>query len=403
MNFSRRIDFSASVNALEQDKAALIRHGTPLIDLSQSNPTKTGFEHSPEELALAFASAENRFYRPDPKGLAAARQAIASRFPEGAKDIGAERILLCASTSEAYSYLFKLLCDPGDAILVPRPGYPLFEQLAALESIRALGYRLEYSHPSGWNIDIESIEKILASPDGAAVRALVLINPNNPTGSYVHKKELGLLIDICRRRSIPLISDEVFYTYALEPREGRLSLLGNRDILCFVLDGLSKRLCLPQVKLGWITVCGPDAEAQKAMAALELISDSFLSAGTPVMNGLDVLLAGEGQIGAAMRKRMAEVLAVYREVLCYEGSPHRILACEGGWTALVQSPRFDSEEELARGLLRGEGVYVHPGYFFDMEKEAYFAFSLIVKPQLARQASLKYRSYFDTLSKRVLR
>ncbi len=165
--------------------------------------------------------------------------------------------------------------------------------------------------------------------------------------------------------------------------------------MTFTLDGLSKRLCLPQMKLGWIYVSGPADEAARAVAALELISDTFLSAGAPVMNAVGGLLARKDEIRGAMRSRMAEVMGIYREIIGFQGSPHRILACEGGWTALVQSPRFAGEEELARGLLREEGIYVHPGFFFDMEREAYFAFSLILRPEDARSAAVKYRAFFD--------
>jgi aspartate/methionine/tyrosine aminotransferase len=311
------------------------------------------------------------------------------------RPIDENRLILCASTSEAYSYLFKLLCDPGDAVLVPRPGYPLFEQLASLESVKALGYRLEYSHPSGWSIDIQSIRSAFEGPDGKRIKALVLINPNNPTGSYLREEELGPVVELCREYSLALIADEVFYGFDLEPRKGRVSLLGNDKMLTFTLDGLSKRLCLPQMKLGWIYISGPEAEAAHAAAALELISDTFLSAGAPVMNAVGGLLAREDEIRGAMRSRMAEVMGIYREIIGFQGSPHRILACEGGWTALVQSPRFAGEEELARGLLREEGIYVHPGFFFDMENEAYFAFSLILRPEDARSAAVKYRAFFD--------
>lgn len=390
--------------------------GRAVFDLSQSNPTKTGLEHSSEVLSIALTAKENSLYSPDPKGLETARSAIASHLQRSGKQVDPDRLLLCASTSEAYSYLFKLLCDPGDAILVPKPGYPLFDHLASLESVRVLGYRLEYDHPAGWSIDLSSMERILDDPEGTRIKAVVLINPNNPTGSYIKASELEEIRALCRKHSLAIIADEVFYGYELEAREGRVSLLAEgssentakhtaedtaanpQPVLSFILDGLSKRLCLPQMKLGWIAVSGPENEVLLAIAALELIADAFLSAGTPIMNGVGRLLEGEEEMNSRVKSRMLTNLGIYRRILEQEGSPHRILTCEGGWTALVQSPRFASEEALALGLLREEGLYVHPGFFFDMEKEAYFAFSLIVKPEDAEAAALKYRAFFDRFS-----
>jgi len=399
MNFAKRVDFFAPRNGLDLERTERGRMGLPLFDLSQSNPTKTGFIFPQAELAAALSDAANADYSPDPRGRARARAEIAAVLAEGRRKIDESRLLLCASTSEAYSYLFKLLCDPGDIVLVPKPGYPLFDHLSALEAVRGIGYRLEYNHPAGWSIDISSIEEVLEGSDGKRVKAIVLINPNNPTGSYLRAKEAQSILDLCRRHSLAIISDEVFHGFDLEPPEDKVSLLGRDEGLIFVLDGLSKRLCLPQMKLGWIYVSGPGEEAAKAISALELISDTFLSAGAPVMNGVGKLLARGEAIRASVKERMRQVLSIYRAILQYEGSPHRILTCEGGWTALVQSPGFAGEEELARGLLREEGLYVHPGFFFDMEREAFFAFSLIVRPEDAYSAAIKYRTYFDRFLK----
>jgi aspartate/methionine/tyrosine aminotransferase len=380
------------------ERESLRAQGLVPFNVSQSNPTRVGLGLGADRIASALASRDNALYYPEPRGLANARIAVAGHFlpgREGRTHADPERFLLCASTSEAYSYLFKLLCDPGDSILIPRPGYPLFDQLAALESVSTIPYRLDYRHPSGWTIDIDSIAQALSARRGAKPKAIVLINPNNPTGSYVHANELSELIQLCAEHSLPIIADEVFFGYDLEPREDRRSLFGLEDCLTFTLDGFSKRLCLPQAKLGWIYVSGPGKEAQGAMTALELIADSFLSAGAPVMNAAARLLNYEEELRASVRARMAEVLSVYRDVLEGEASPHRILRCEGGWTALVQSPRFADEERLAWELLRRERLYIQPGYFFDMENEAFFAFSLILRPEEAREAAEKFRSFFD--------
>lgn len=380
------------------ERESLRAIGQVPFDVSQSNPTRVGLGIGADRIASALASRENALYYPEPRGLANARAAIAEHFLPGREAsvrADPERLFLCASTSEAYSYLFKLLCNPGDSILIPRPGYPLFDQLAALESVATIPYRLEYSHPSGWSIDTDSIAQALSGGSGAQPKAIVLINPNNPTGSYVHDTELHRIIELCQKHSIPIIADEVFYGYDLEPREGRRSLFGLPDCLTFTLDGFSKRLCLPQAKLGWIYISGPENKVRSAMEALELIADSFLSTGAPVMNAAAALLGYEEELRVSVRARMAKALSVYREVLGGEGSPHRILRCEGGWTALVQSPRYADEESLARQLLRRQGLYIHPGFFFDMEKEAFFAFSLILKPEEARIAAEKFRSFFE--------
>jgi aspartate/methionine/tyrosine aminotransferase len=406
MKFSTRIDFSASRNSLDLERARRVREGLPIIDLSQSNPTKTGLFFPPEILAGALGARANSSYRPDPRGLTEARLAIASvlaaeRKPgTAASAIDPAHLLLCASTSEAYSYLFKLLCDPGDAVLVPRPGYPLFDHLAALESVRAIGYRLDYRHPAGWSIDLEALKDSLERQEaelasGRRIKAIVLINPNNPTGSYIHEKEAAALIELCRRHDLALIADEVFHGYAVEPKADRVSFLGLEEVPTFTLDGFSKRLCLPQAKLGWIHASGPSGTVESSMGALEIISDTFLSAGTPVMNAAGALLAEGPTITAQVLSRMRDVLSVYRGILEGKDSPHRILACEGGWTALVQSPAYEREESLALDLLREEGIFVYPGYFFDMEREAHFAFSLILEPQEAEKAASRYRAFFD--------
>jgi aspartate/methionine/tyrosine aminotransferase len=308
------------------------------------------------------------------------------------------RLYLCASTSEAYSWLFKLLCEPGEAVLVPRPGYPLFDQLAALEGVRALGYPQEYNHPGGWSVDLGAIESLIHSPDGGRVKVLVLINPNNPTGAYVQAAEREAILGLCERHGLALIVDEVFFGFPLEPRRGRASFLGEARVACFVLDGLSKRLCLPQAKLGWISVSGPASDVTEALARLDILADAYLSAGSPVMNALPRLFSFEGAMRERVLGRMRETMATYRKVLEYSGSPHRLLRCEGGWTAIVESPRLAGEEELALELLGQENVLAHPGYFFDMEREPHFAFSLILDPATAREGAGRYRELFDRLT-----
>jgi aspartate/methionine/tyrosine aminotransferase len=393
MSFSPRSDFGAQPNLLAKLKARKLALGERILDMSASNPTVLGLLHDPEVLASAFSSPSNIRYEPDPRGLVRAREAVAE-----ATGADPSSLFLCASTSEAYGWLFKLLCEPGEAVLVPRPGYPLFDHLAGLEGVRALGYPQEYAHPRGWSIDLDELRCILDSPEGGKVRAVVLINPNNPTGAYVQEAEREALLEICERHGLALVVDEVFFGFPLEARQGRASFLGESRVPCFVLDGLSKRLCLPQAKLGWISVSGPENAVAEALARLDIIADAYLSAGTPVMNALPELFVLEGGMKASVLGRMESAMSAYREVLEYRDSPHRVLRCEGGWTALVESPRLADEEELALELLEQENVYAHPGYFFDMEREPHFAFSLILDDEAAREGASRYRALFDRLT-----
>ena len=393
MVFSPRSDLGAHLNLLSELRARKLASGERILDMSASNPTALGLLHDPETLASAFSSAVNIRYEPEPRGLVCAREAIAS-----AAGADPDRLFLCASTSEAYGWLFKLLCEPGEAVLVPRPGYPLFDHLAGLEGIRAVGYALEYTHPGGWNIDLDSIEAMLGVREGKGIKALVLINPNNPTGSYVRQAEREAILGLCERHGLALIVDEVFFGFPLEARHGRASFLGESRVPCFVLDGLSKRLCLPQAKLGWISVSGPAGDMAEAFSRLDIIADAYLSAGTPVMNALSRLFPLEAEMKARVLRRMEEAMAIYREVLEFPGSPHRVLRCEGGWTAIVESPRLAGEEELALKLLDQENLFAHPGYFFDMEREPHFAFSLILEAHSARDGAGRYRALFDRLT-----
>jgi aspartate/methionine/tyrosine aminotransferase len=395
--FSARLTWPASENALSVLRAELRAQGMPILDFSESNPTRVGLGASADGLGFLLDPANAR-YEPDPRGLPRAREALAEDYRMRAGQ--APSIFLCASTSEAYGWLFKLLCDPGEAVLVPRPGYPLFDHLAGLEAVEARPYRLEYAHPAGWSIDLDSVEAALAA---GRARALVLINPNNPTGSYVGRREREALVGLCARHDCALIVDEVFYDFPVEadadPQAGagRSSFVGEDRVLCFVLDGLSKRLCMPQMKLGWIAASGPQRELREAEGRLEILADAYLSASTPIMNALPALLAASEGFAAPCRRRLAVNVARLRLILEGEHSPHRVLSCHGGWTAIIESPRLLSEEELALGLLREEGLWSQPGYFFDMEREAYFTAGLILEPAALERGARAYAAYFERL------
>jgi alanine-synthesizing transaminase len=406
-SFSSRLPWPVHANALSSLRAELRAQGSPILDLSESNPTRVGLhaEASVDRLLRAFMNPVNLRYEPDPRGILGAREALAADYGSrgdlglapGVDSPGPEQLFLCASTSEAYGWLFKLLCDPGDAVLVPKPGYPLFDYLAGLESVEARSYRLDYVHPSGWSIDLDSVKSAL---EAGRAKALVLINPNNPTGSYVSGGERKALVELCARSGCALIVDEVFYGFPVEcAAVDRASFFGERGTLTFVLDGLSKRLGLPQMKLGWIAASGPAAALEEAMGRLEIIADAYLSAGAPIQNALPALLASSADFAARTQMRIARNQAALRSLLEGPDSPHRVLRCEGGWTAIVESPRLLSEEELALGLLREEGLWSQPGYFFDMEREAFFTFGLILGPEELERGAKAYAAYFERLMK----
>jgi alanine-synthesizing transaminase len=369
----------------------------PILDFSESNPTRAGLI-APSLAALSDEA--NLAYEPDPRGLLRAREALATHNAalHGPRSPGVDSYFLCASTSEAYGWLFKLLCDPGEAVLVPKPGYPLFDYLAGLEAVEARSYRLDYAHPAGWRVDLDSVREAL---ERGGAKALVIINPNNPTGSYIGQGEREALVSLCARFGCALIADEVFYDFSVE---GRLtgngaSLLGEEEVLCFTLDGLSKKLGMPQLKLGWIAASGPPPILEEALGRLEILADSYLSASAPVMNALPSLLAQSKAFSDICRGRLVSNLAALRRILERPGSPHRVLRCEGGWTAIIESPRYFSEEDLALGLLREKALWSYPGYFFDMEREAYFTVGLILPPGLLERGAQAYLDYFEGIQK----
>lgn len=385
-------------NELAKIRAQYLGNHETIKELSQSNPTKVGLKRSSEFYRLDAEG--NCIYNPEPQGLTAAREALSMHFAEKGRGISPDNLFFCASTSEGYAWLFKLLCDPGDVVLIPKPGYPLFEHLAMLEFVRTSAYPLEYSHPSGWHIDIAAIARYLETQQGRRAKAIIVINPNNPTGSYIRASERAAILELCERYELALIADEVFFDFPLSDSIECASFIGEERVLTFVLDGLSKRLGMPQMKLGWICVSGPSILESRAKKRLELIADTFLSAGTPIMNALPRLLSSEDSFLEEMRRRIRENYAIYRSILEFNESPHRVLACQGGWTALVESPSYMDEEKTAALLLLQKGIAAQPGYFFDMEKGIHFAFSLILPQDSAAAWSKEYRDFFEDLEAR---
>jgi alanine-synthesizing transaminase len=375
--FSSRFHWDFRANRLTRAMEAKRRAGARVLDLTGSNPTRAGLTYPPE-IVGAFADDGMLVYEPEPAGAPAARQAVAAYYAARESRVAVERILLTASTSEAYAYLFKLLCNPGDRVLVPRPSYPLFEFLAAMESVEVRQYPLGYH--GGWAIDVEAVAALVTE----RTRAVVLVNPNNPTGSYVKRAELAALGKLCAERGMALISDEVFADFSLSSDAERVRTLAEvEDCLAFSMSGLSKVAGLPQMKLGWIVVSGPADLRAEAMEKLEWIADTYLSVSTPVQCAAARLLAAGESVQRQIRERCAAHLAWAREALA--GSAANILAVEGGWYITLQAPRIRSEEEWALELLEREDVLVQPGFFYDFESEAFLVVSLLTPEAVFRE------------------
>jgi alanine-synthesizing transaminase len=358
--FSRRAQWNAPTNRLTLARRA---YAGELLDLTESNPTRAGIEYPLDELSAILARAARAPYDPEPLGIAAAREAVA-------RELGcdAASVVITASTSEAYSFLFKLLTDPGDAILTATPSYPLLEHLASLELIELQTFALDFHRR--WELDPLRVREALTG----RTRAFVIVNPNNPTGSYVTEPEQDALASL----GVPIISDEVFHPFAFATPAPTFV---RDDVLTFTLGGLSKSAGLPHYKLGWIRVSGPGA--RDAVAALELIADNFLSVATPVQVALPELLALAPRIRDAIRDRTRTNLGVLQELVA-ERAEWQLLPVEGGWTAVIRVPRVISDEELALRFLEQHGVVVHPGYFFDFEREGHFVVSLLTHPEVFR-------------------
>jgi len=398
--FSRRLQWPYPANRLSRILAEKRERGTVLLDLTESNPTRVGLGYPEEAIAEALRDAATSSYDPQPRGLEAARAAIAaSHAARRGTRVDPARIVLTAGTSEAYSYLFKLLADPGDAVLVPRPSYPLFDYLAALDGLTVTGYPLHHDGDRG-SIDVEALEPGDGGNGGPAPRALILVNPNNPTGAALRDHERARLQAWAARARCAIISDEVFFDFLDEPdgagpdgeAGGRIvSLLspgggtaGERP-LQFTLGGLSKSCGLPQMKLGWMVVDGPDPLVGEALERLDLIADTYLSVGTPVQRAAARLLEIGEQVRALIQARLRLNLEALRGALAVVPSC-RLMRRDGGWYAVVQVPAVLPEEERVLALLAKDDVLVHPGFFFDFPREAYLVLSLLPEPGAFREA-----------------
>jgi aspartate/methionine/tyrosine aminotransferase len=369
--FSARTARELEPNALAQALDAARAEGRVVLDLTVSNPTCAEIPYDGARILSALADPRALRYAPLPLGMLSAREAVAQSVARATGvAVAPSNILLSASTSEAYAFLMKLFCDPGDEILVPAPSYPLFDLLATFESVRLVSYRLAYD--GAWHVDLDALRHAVTP----RTRAIFMVTPNNPTGSYVKASELEAMAEL----GIPIVSDEVFAAYPLEAPASRVptALMAGvgQQTLVFALGGLSKAAALPQMKLAWTCVAGPPSLVHAAMARLELIGDSFLSAGTPVQTALPALLACGDVAAKAIRDRTRHNLVMVRSEIG-AGSAATVLHVEGGWYAILRLPRVRSEEAWALGLLQERDVYVHPGHFFGFEGEAYVVVSLL--------------------------
>jgi aspartate/methionine/tyrosine aminotransferase len=377
---SSRLPPQLQPNALARAVAAARARGSAISDLTNSNPTAAGIAY-PDGLLAPLADAAGLRYEPHPFGLPAARAAVAADHGRRGMSIDPAHVVLTASTSEAYSWLFKLLCDAGDSVLVPRPSYPLFEHLTALENVHAYPYDLEYH--GRWSIEMASL---MTAPE--RTRAVLAVSPNNPTGSYLSAEELAALTQLCGARRWALVVDEVFADYPLDAREPLTDIAVRTDVPTFSLAGLSKSVGLPQLKLAWIVAGGPAAARDQALTALEVVADSYLSVATPVQVAVPQLLRAGASVRAAIQQRIRQNLDALRaEVRSFAACD--VLRLEGGWSAVLRVPATRREETLVVDLVEREGILVHPGYFFDFPREAYLVVSLLPPPAMFADAAAR--------------
>jgi len=393
--FSSRVPRELAANRLTIAVAAQRAAGRrPPIDLTASNPTCAGFDY-PHDLLAPLADPRALAYAPAPFGMRSAREAVARDYARHGLEVPPDRIVLTASTSDAYSMLFKLLADAGDEVLVPRPSYPLFDPLTRLDLVTPRPYDLDIH--GGWAVDVGSVERAITP----RTRALLIVSPNNPTGSFVTADELDRLAAICAPRGIAIVADEVFADYELRAgaRASAGRVAARADVLSFSLGGLSKSIGLPQVKLGWIALSGPDALVRAALERLEHVCDAYLAVSTPVQVAAPSLL----ERGAAIRDQIAQRVAVNYATLGAgrDAAPAcGVLPADGGWSAVVQVPSLEPEEDLVLRLLATDEVLVHPGYFFDFPRESFLVVSLLPPPAAFADGIARVLRHFDCTARR---
>lgn len=368
MRFSSRVDISEP-NPIAKAEAEAQANGITLGKLNDSNPTKH---------ALASELLPD-IYGAEPRGQRYAREALAAFLHEQGNTATADDLYILSSTSEAYSWLIKLLCNAGDAVLAPKPGYPLIESIARLECVDMIEYQQRFD--GSWYIDVAELREALEGEDGGRIRALVLINPNNPTGSYVKASEREAIVRLCHDHEVAIIADEVFYDYDLEPFDGNARLAGETGTLTFALDGFSKTLAAPHAKVGWIQVSGPAAEVDEAKRRLDVVADDYLPMSEIIAKQIPAMLGAAAAQTARVRERVQTNLAALHTMLDDdEQGMVSVLRAEGGWNVLLRVPSVLDENELVLSMIEKHGISGQPGYFFDMTSNGYLAISLLPEP-----------------------
>ncbi len=380
--FSRRTRLDIAENALTRAVSAARARGHDLLDLSDSNPTRVGLSLEAASVNRALSDARVGQYAPQPFGLLEARAALSHLHASRGLAIAPEDIMLTSSTSEAYGYLFKLLCDPGDAVLVPAPSYPLLDVLAELENVRIIPYYLRYD--GEWHLD----RSLVALAQSTGARAIIAVHPNNPTGSFTKRAELAILAEC----GLPVVSDEVFGDYAFAPDARRApSLLELEDTLVFSMGGLSKALLLPQLKLAWTSMQGPRAKREAVRARLEHIADAYLSPSISVQLGLARLLAHGPALQARARERCMRNLTALKAA-CGPDAGLTVLSVEGGWYAILRLPHVLEDEAWALCLLDKDHVITQPGYLYELGRGAHLVLSLITPEPVFSAGALRIAS-----------
>jgi alanine-synthesizing transaminase len=368
--FSNRTNWKLTRNRLTEALEEARSSGAPVLDLAISNPTRAALHYDDKQILQSLSSPRSMDYDPQPKGLPSARAAVADYYQlKHGTQLDPEHLILTTSTSEGYCFVFRLLCNPGDELLVPKPSYPLFEFLADLQDVKLVPYPLIYDH--GWQMDFPSLQKVVTK----RTRGVVVVHPNNPTGSFVHQDEQESLNRFCREHELALIADEVFLDYAHD-HAPRQSFAANQAVLTFTLSGVSKISALPQMKVAWIVTSGPTAKVEPALARLEVIADTYLSMNAPIQWALPALLDQRKSIQQQLLDRVLGNLAELDRQLAAQKTCQR-LSVEGGWYAVLRVPVTLTDEELAIDLLQRKSVLVHPGHFYDFPSDGYLVLSMI--------------------------
>jgi len=367
--FAKRTNWNLTPNRLSEALAAHRAAGKPLLDLTVSNPTECGFEYDSSAILNALSNPAALSYEPNPKGLESARRAVAGYYSDRSENVSTEDIVLTTSTSEAYSYVFRTLCDPGDELLIPSPSYPLFDFLTDIQDVSLVRYPLLYDH--GWQIDFHSLEQAITP----RTRGVIVVNPNNPTGNFVKSAEMAKLNAICSARELAIVADEVFFDFALDG-DRPVGFAANRGAPTFTLSGLSKICGLPQMKAAWLIVSGPQPWKSEALARLEVMADTYLSVNAPVQLAIPKFLELRHSFQEQVMARAQRNIAELDRQLTAQKAVSR-LKVEGGWCAVLRVPATRSDEDLAIELLTTHGVSVHPGHFYGFPSKGYLVVSLL--------------------------